>query len=170
VARRWLVGMVGVIAALGLAGFGFAAFTSTATITGTAISGQFLLAWDAGAAGTPSPVDAQSCHTVGSGTVLTFTGTNFAPGDGCSVTDLLYDTGSVPGTVTEAYTLTGSASCYASNWTYTDTISAAGALGLPIAPGSPVSDTITVTLLGSAGNGCELATVGISATVTGTAT
>lgn len=168
--RKWVVGLVGVVAALGLAGFGFAAFTSTATITGTATSGSFALAWDSGATGIPNPDDSQACHTVGSGTTLTFTGTNFQPGDGCSVTDLLYDTGTVPGTVTESYSLTGTASCLASNWTYTDSISAAGATGLPIAPGSPVSDTITVTLLAAAGNGCEGATVGISATVTGTAT
>lgn len=169
--RKWVLGMVGVVAALALGGIGFAQFTSTATITGNATAGTFgPLTWDHGATGTPSPVDSQACSTSGSGSTLTLSASNFAPGDTCSVKDALTNHGTLPGLLTESYTLTGSsANCPGTEWSYSDTITATPSPGLPISAGGSITDTIVIGLSASAGNPCMNQSVSLSAVVTGTA-
>ena len=170
--RRWVLGLVGVVAVLAVGGIGFAAFTSTATIQGTVSSGTFgPLTWDSGSPGIPSPVASETCSSAGVGSNLTISGAEFAPGESCTVTDVLTNHGTLPGLLTETYSLVGSsASCPGSEWTYTDTISSAPAPGVPIAAGGSVSDTITIGLSASAGNPCQDQSVALTATVTGTAT
>jgi len=169
--RRWVMGLVGVVAVLAVGGIGFAAFTSTATIQGTVSSGTFgPLTWDHGATGAPSPVASESCSSIGVANNLTISGAKFAPGESCTLTDVLTNHGTLPGLLTETYTLTGTAACPGSEWSYTDTISSAPAPGVPIAAGGSVSDTITIGLSASAGNPCQNQSVALTATVLGTAT
>jgi hypothetical protein len=81
-----------------LGGIGYAAFTSTSTINVTANAGTFSLGWwGMGVYATTSTYD--TCTPSVSGSVLTVTVGNMAPGDECIITGYVTDTGTLPGTV-----------------------------------------------------------------------
>ena len=94
--RKWVLGMIGVIAVAAVAGVGFATFTSTAQVTVTASAGSFYLV--ASATVTAQSLAVGSCGVAASGNNVTISVTNMLPGDYCNITDTWTDAGSLPGT------------------------------------------------------------------------
>ena len=95
--RRWLMGVVGLIAVLGVAGVGFAAYTATATLNVNATAGSFYL-YESGSVQSQSLSSASaSCAPGASGTALTLTVTNLLPGDYCNFTVTVTDPGTIGG-------------------------------------------------------------------------
>jgi hypothetical protein len=172
--RRGLMVVAAVVAVVAVGGIGFAAFTANAYINGSGQAGTFSLYWGTPSSGTPT-------YYSGSGSYLTctvqpvgttnnmndtqnFTGAFFAPGDSCSFTATLYDSGNLPGYVTETgMTCTGTGCGTGFSWS--DNI---GSSMVPIAPGSPVTFMGTLTLSSTATLQNSQATFSI--TITGTAT
>jgi hypothetical protein len=93
---------------LALTGIGYATFTSTIYVNGTATAGTLNIAFAASpylATGTTSPVGAGTCSFSGTGSSTTLTVTNMAPGDTCTATITVANTGSLP-TASETTSIT----------------------------------------------------------------
>lgn len=169
---NWLLGLVTVVALVGAGGIGFAAFTTTATVNGSATGGTAELHWS----GTPST--SASGYVTGcspsfgtsdgiGATVMTIAAAGFAPGDSCTVTENLVNGGTVGLTFTSAPTITGITNgngCGTNEWTIGDNVASSGNQ----APGSTFAFTVTVTLNSGAGNECQGAVAALSDVVTGT--
>lgn len=182
-ARIWQIGLIAVIAAVAVGGIGFAAFTSTATINGTATGGTLNLQWTP--TGTPSIgagtlVETNAfdgCSATVAPSLITITATNLAPGDECYINTsyglFLENTGSLPATVPWTFASDyiwsgGTAACPTSNFNGGDTLYA-GTYIVPaggyVGQGSVVSGTPIVVIIGldsGTGNACQ----GVSATLT----
>jgi hypothetical protein len=107
--RAKLVGVLAVVAVLGAAGIGYAAFTSAAFVQGSAAAGTFgPITW--GSSGNVAPYYDPSCPSTlaltgpsvsSNGKVLYFAIGNMSPGDVCSVHAYLVNPGSLMGTLSE---------------------------------------------------------------------
>ena len=175
--ERWMIGLVAAITVIGVGGIGFAAFTTTATVNGTATGGTEELHWS----GSPTVAPTGSVTGCapsfsdydGTGDIaMSIAATGFAPGDTCTVTETLVNGGSVGLTVaTGPAAITGvtnvnSNTCQANEWTATSTVNDASSTTL--APSGTTLYTITVGLNSNAGNECQGATATFSDTLTGT--
>jgi len=176
--KRWLMGLVAVVAFVAVGGLGFAAFTTSAYINGSASAGTFQLQWQGPASGTPSayyntcPTPYATTTTNSSDTLVLSAG-NLAPGDYCVFTAQLVDIGTLPGNSYDFVSTDAYSGC---SWFLTDNFGGhhnppetpLGPIG--IAPGSPISYSATLGLSGGQGNGCQSAWLTFTVTVTGTAT
>ncbi len=163
--RKWILGLVGIVGVAALAGIGFAQFTATATISGTATAGSYGPI-TIGSAGTYVSSGIAACSVSGSGNAGTYSASGFNPGDYCTTSPVISVGGNLPGTLTETVTLSGTTNCGATNWTESDTIGS----GYSLVGGGSFTDYITVTLLSSAPSGCNGASVGLTIDIVGTST
>jgi hypothetical protein len=95
------LGVVGLIAVMALAGYGFATWTASGTVSGSATAGYFELSWGTPSATTDPISGSQVSGTCSAGTVSGnswsgLSGSAFAPGDGCAWSDTLVNGGNVP--------------------------------------------------------------------------
>ncbi|MGI0128824.1 MAG: hypothetical protein ACREEC_01485 [Thermoplasmata archaeon] len=181
--RNWLVGVLALIVVFVVAGVGYAAFTSSASITAGAGAGTFgPLTW--GSTGGVAPYYDSGCPSyvneyspVVSGSSITVGVSNMAPGDTCSVHMYLQNAGTLAGTLSEIITctvMTGpSNSC--SQFTYTDniptaTIPAISGGGVGCSVDGCYGVTATLGLDSGAGDTYMGALVIFHVAVTGTAT
>lgn len=184
--KRLVMGLVTLLAAVAIGGIGFAAFTASATISGSATAGTYgPLTWGEGS-NTPTVTDASQCAvgTVSGSSWTGVSGTYFAPGDGCSFSNTIYQGGNLPGTLSESITFTDTVSgCGLQYWAYTDSIVGsptftsgegngpvvvtAGAVS--VSAGGSVSFSGSYTLMSGAPNACQGDVFSFSATITGTA-
>jgi hypothetical protein len=167
--NRLVLAMVAAVVLVAVGGIGFAAFTATATVNGTATGGTAELYWS----GSPAVYTSgyvMGCAPSFSGspaTVMTLAPTGFAPGDYCQVYETLVNGGNVGVTLSSAPTITGisgGSGCTTGEWTISDNSGAAPAL----APGNTYSFEVTVSLNSGVTNECQGATASISDVVTGT--
>ena len=95
---------------LALTGVGYAAFTSSITVNGTASAGTLSIAFTTPANtagyGTSTPSGVGSCSFSGTGASTTLTVSNMDPGDTCTADITVANTGSLP-TSSEATSLSG---------------------------------------------------------------
>jgi hypothetical protein len=100
------------ITVLALAGgLGYAAFTSTITVNGSAQAGTLTLGFNVPVTtGTTNPTAAGTCYFSGTGGSTTLTVTNMAPGDTCTATITVQNSGTLP-TSSETTTASGSYLC-----------------------------------------------------------
>jgi hypothetical protein len=145
--------MAAIVAVVAVGGIGFASFTATAYLNGSAQAGTIQLQWGADPVATPSATYVTCSAVVGetttAGDTLTVSASNLAPGDSCSFADSLNDVGSLPGTTyaqLQAPTFAGGDS----SWFATDTYGThsyppvESPLGpISIAPGAPIAYTLT---------------------------
>jgi hypothetical protein len=93
---KLVMSLVSVIAVAAIAGIGFAAYTSSASLTVNASAGSFYLV--ASGSLTASSVAVGSCYVSTSGNSLIWNMVNLLPGDYCNFTVAWTDAGSLPGT------------------------------------------------------------------------
>jgi hypothetical protein len=112
---KWVIGVVAVVAMFAVGGIGFAAFTSSAYINGSATAGTLgPLYWTHG-----DPTGSESfdhCSAVigttfNSSDTLNFGASNLAPGDYCSYQAHLHNAGSIPANVYAEVTSTSGSFC-----------------------------------------------------------
>lgn len=92
---KWALGILSVIAVAAVAGVGFAAYTSSATLTVNASAGSFYIV--ASASLGANSIAVGSCSAAPSGNNIVLTLTNLLPGDYCNFTNAYTDAGSLPG-------------------------------------------------------------------------
>lgn len=98
------------VAVVAVGGIGFAAYTSSATLYGSATSGDLSLGF--AYAGGSSGTYAQCSVTYLSGAVASFSATDLSPGDSCSVTLGVINNGTLPATSeSSAFTYTSGNLC-----------------------------------------------------------
>jgi len=104
---KWLLGMISVIAVAGIAGIGFATYTSTASVTVTANAGSFYV--QASGDLTAFSLAVGTCTGSASGPAITLVANNLLPGDYCNWTATFTDPGSVAGSFVSwsGFTFTG---------------------------------------------------------------
>jgi hypothetical protein len=100
-ARKWMFGLISIVAIAAVAGVGFAAYTATATVTVTANAGSFYLV--ASGTLTASSLSVGSCTPTMMGNSISMVGNNMLPGDYCNWTFTYTDAGSVGGTYVSWY-------------------------------------------------------------------
>jgi hypothetical protein len=173
------MGLVAVVAFVAVGGLGFAAFTTSAYINGSAGAGTFQLQWQGPATGTPSAsyvscITPYATTTTNASDTLVLSAGNLAPGDYCVFTAQLVDIGTLPGNTYDFITsVAGPCS-----WFFSDNYGGHTAPPVPetplgplgITPSSPISYSATLGLWAGQGNACQGATLTFSVTVTGTAT
>ena len=93
---KLVMGLVSVIAVAALAGVGFAAYTSSASLTVNASAGSFYIV--ASAYVYSSSLAVGSCYVTTSGNSITLNLVNLLPGDYCQFNNSYTDAGSLPGT------------------------------------------------------------------------
>ncbi|MGI0128730.1 MAG: hypothetical protein ACREEC_01010 [Thermoplasmata archaeon] len=94
--KRLLLGVVAMIAVVAVGGIGFAAYTSSATVYGSASSGNLALAFDYG---NPTGGTYANCAVFDLiGNTVHISATDLSPGDSCSVTLGVINNGSLPAT------------------------------------------------------------------------
>ena len=165
---KGLLVITAIVAVVALGGIGFAQFTSSAYVKGTATAGTIgTLNW---ASPPPSPTCPSDVLTVGapsvspSGTTLLLGAYSyFAPGDSCSLSEesITETGGSLPGTLTWTDQSSSSPAGTLSCWSYSVAFSPAT---IPAGGGSS-STTITFGLATGAGDSCENAVLTLSLTV-----
>lgn len=174
---RMVLAMVAAIAIVAVGGIGFATFTATATVNGTATGGTAELHWSGAPTYAYGSGYVTGCSPSFSGydgtgdTVMTINAAGFAPGDYCQITETIVNGGTVGVTLSSSPGITGVTQapgapygiCYGYEWGLTDTVS-----GQSLAPGGSTSLTFTVSLSGSAGNECQGAVASFSDAITGT--
>jgi hypothetical protein len=160
-----------------VSGIGFAAFTSSAYINGSAAAGTFYLYWSNPGASGSQPYNVCPVGTITSTSnesdTLVISASNLAPGDYCTFTATLNDGGSLPGQVWDSITSL-SASCW---WFYSDNFGGHAAPPLPeplrgpigISPSSPIAYSANLGLNGGQTNGCQGATLSFTLTFSATA-
>lgn len=151
---------------LAFTGIGYAAFTTTTSINVTATAGTVgPLDWSAGAA---APSTSYGVCTVGGGggggAPMTITMSALAPGDSCTVTATLTNTGNIPASLSDALTSCndyGSGLC--SYLGYTDNLAG----GYLSAGGSWTGFSATITLSSGTPTGYQGYSAVFTITVTG---
>jgi len=93
---KWVMSLVSVITVAAIAGIGFAAYTSSASLTVNASAGSFYIV--ASAYVSSSSLAVGSCYVTPSGNSVTLVTTNMLPGDYCVFNNNYTDAGSLPGT------------------------------------------------------------------------
>ncbi|HTT44747.1 MAG TPA: hypothetical protein VMH38_01865 [Thermoplasmata archaeon] len=176
--KRWVMGLVAMVAVVAVGGIGFAAFTTSAYINGAANAGTFQLQWQGPTTGVgsetyntcPAPTGSTTTNT---SDTLTLTAGNLAPGDSCTFTAVLADVGSLPGQ-TYDFISAVSGPC---TWFFYDNYGGHAAPPVPetplgpisIAPGSPIAYSATLGLWSGQDNSCQGASLSFTVEVTGTA-
>jgi hypothetical protein len=173
---RLVLAMVAAVAIVAVGGIGFAAWTSSVTVSGSGTAGAVTLTWcsangvpTGACTASPSFTGTGGCSISASGSVLTLSGDNLGPSESCDFTAAILDTGSLPATVTESgtngyainnpsETASGGGFSYG-GITYTDD----GYSNEPIASGGTLSYSATLSATASGG------TVTFTITLTGTA-
>lgn len=175
--RKWALGVIGILSVAALAGIGFAQFTSTATITGSASVGTYgPVAYTQ--IGTSTATPSGSVATCGiSGSVYAASG--FGAGDTCTISGTLSVGGSLgSASLTESVNVTSVTGCPNYYWYYSDTLFfliPSNVFPLkpinigPVGPGYSASDKVSLMLSGSAPSGCQGASPLVTITITGTA-
>jgi hypothetical protein len=114
--QRWIMGLVAVVAAVAIGGIGFAAFSTSAYISGTSGAGTFgPLYWTS----TVTPAGSESFDvctqfittTTNTSDTYEINATNLAPGDYCSFSATLHNGGSIPANVYAQVTSYTGAAC-----------------------------------------------------------
>ena len=96
---------------LALSGIGYAAFTYSITVTGSASAGTLAIGFTTPAnSGTSTPSGDGSCSFSGTGGSTTLTVTNMVPGDTCTAQITIQNTGTVP-TSSETTSISGGPYC-----------------------------------------------------------
>lgn len=134
-------------------GLGYAAFTATATVTGTAYAGSDgVIVSSVTSGGCTGPGGQAQVNQVGGvGTsAATFNAYYFAPGDSCSINVQVQNTGNVNEAITWGSTVSCSSGCTGISPVFTT--SNIGVSPSPLGPSGTGSDTITITL--PSGVGC----------------
>ena len=179
---RWVAAALIGVTILAAGGTGFAAFTTSAFVNGSASAGTLgPLTWG------DSPVSSWSASndvcsasvgtTDSSGDTLILSATNLAPGDYCGFADTLYNAGSLPAAATESITSASGGLC--SQVQFGDvffspsvTIGAGGQTGAQ-SKTLPADSAIiwegTIAFSSSASNAFEDSSCSFQATLTGTA-
>lgn len=99
------------ISLLALTGVGFAAFTSSIYVYGSASAGTLAIEFaNPATPGTSTPTGDGSCSFSGTGGSTTLTVSNMVPGDTCTATITIYNDGTVP-TGSETTSITGGPYC-----------------------------------------------------------
>jgi len=99
------------ISLLALTGIGYAAFTYSITVTGTASAGTLAIEFNVPAnPGVSTPSGDGACSFSGTGTSTTLTVTNMVPGDTCTAQITIQNIGTVP-TSTETTAISGGPYC-----------------------------------------------------------
>lgn len=93
---KLVLSLVSLIAVAAVAGVGFAAYTSSASLTVNASAGSFYLVASASLYSSSLAVGSCSVSTSGNNVILTLT--NLLPGDYCVFNNSYTDAGSLPGT------------------------------------------------------------------------
>jgi nitrate reductase NapE component len=176
--NRLILGLVAIVAVVAVGGIGFAAFTTSAYINGTASAGTFVLAWEGPASGTGS-ASYNTCGTpyatttTNSSDTLQLSAGNLAPGDYCTFTAVLADVGTLPGVVSDAV-VSASGSCV---WFFNDNFAShnypppetpQGSIG--ISPSAPINYVAYFGMEAGDGNACQGASISLTVDVTATAT
>ena len=92
---------------LALSGIGYAAFTSTIYVSGSASAGTLILNFaNPATPGTSTPTGVGTCAFSGTGGSTTFTVSNLAPGDSCEAYITITNSGTLP-TSSESTSLSG---------------------------------------------------------------
>jgi len=95
--RNWVLGLVGVIAVLGVAGIGFATYTASASVNVNATAGSFYLLQTADVSSQSLTSASAGCGFSAPGATITLTVSNLLPGDFCNFTITVQDPGSIGG-------------------------------------------------------------------------
>jgi hypothetical protein len=144
--------MVAAVAVLAVAGIGFAAFTSLATVQSNSTAGSMTIVVHNFT--TQTNDQTLWCTGVNSGAYLNVTAGPFAPGDSCTVFGNITNTGNLPANVLANWPHTGS-SCFQ----YTVTLPTHNPYVIPVGhgvqPGGFEKFQFTLTLNATAGNSCE---------------
>jgi len=148
-----------------VAGFGYAAFTSTITESVTATAGTVNIYFTGTPSTTVSHSNYMTCNASISadGKTLTVRASNFAPGDTATVTFQIVNSGSLPANLSESISPTN-----ISPFTYSDSIST-GRVASIGAGGATVTVTATITLPAGTGNDYQGKSVSFNVTITATA-
>jgi hypothetical protein len=93
---KLLLGVIAMVAVVAVGGVGFATYTSSVTLHGSASSGDLALAFDYGS-GTPGTYAVCTVYYL-NGNVAYFSATDLSPGDSCSVTLGVINNGTLPAT------------------------------------------------------------------------
>ncbi len=93
---RMLLGVIAMVAVVAVGGIGFATYTSSITVNGSAASGDLNLAFYT--SGVTDGTYAVCSVTSLTGTVATISASDLSPGDSCSVTLGVANYGSLPAT------------------------------------------------------------------------
>lgn len=150
------------IAVLALGGIGYSAFTSSVTVTGSASAGSLSLYFytDSSTSGANAVCTWSGSTGSGGDNTLTLTVTNLSPGDYCTATAYIGDTGTLPAT-SETTNIAGSGGTFCSTGTTTNCIdvtdsfgvncltssySATGSTPIPANNAGSIPDTLTVYL------------------------
>jgi hypothetical protein len=144
--------MVAAVAVLAVAGIGFAAFTSLATVQTTSTAGSMAVV----IYNDTTQVNDNTlwCTGVNSGAWLNITAGPFAPGDSCTVFGNVTNTGNLPANVLANWPHTGS-SCFVYTVTFPTHNPYVPPSGRGLAPGAFEKFQFTLTLNATAGNSCE---------------
>jgi hypothetical protein len=189
--NRLLMTMVAAVAIVAMGGIGFAAFSSSISYNATVSAGTLTINWY----GSPSFADNQSYNTCSasfSATTATVSAGSLVPGDWCLVTEVIKDTGNLPGYFWENSPINvvwnnEPAGCTSPAWFFTDNLVSTGASpgvgGIPtnlaswaysVIPDGSVSIAAnggTVTfgayfgMLGTDPSACQGASISFSATI-----
>lgn len=177
--KRALLAMAAVVAVVAVGGIGFASWTATVTVGGTATAGTPSLEWNSGALGggyptvissspgyltCPSAYSGPSSPGAGGATTMTITAQYFAPGDACTVHEPVQNDGNVGLSLSTNPSITANGASVCAGWSISDTLGVTS-----LNPGQATLFTVTVSLspAASAAN-CASTSASISDTITGT--
>jgi len=168
---------------LALSGVGFAVYSASVTINGTASGGTLVLGTSSWASGTTTPTGAGSCawsdYVAGSPATITLTVTNMAPGDSCTASLHIDNLGTLPMT-SESTTFAGVTGYFCTSGGYTTNcffvtdslglqsyVGSNGANGLTVSPGGSYPGGYWVTVTYASGSTVQSESASFTITFTG---